>query len=72
MFGMGANNQLPGNSPFAHHSFSDWSYHLEVGLTLQDVLGFGAGNYRLQPFLATVDNVTQPGISLNLDQRRCE
>jgi porin len=69
MLGMGANNQLPGNSPFVDLGFNNWSYLFEFGLTLQDVLGLGSGNYRLQPFLATVDGITQPGIALNMDQQ---
>jgi porin len=68
MFGMGANNQLSGNSPFADVSFNNWSYLFEFGLTPKEVLGLGSGNYRLQPFLATVDGTTQPGIALNIDQ----
>jgi len=69
MFGTGANNQLPGNSPFANLSFDNWSYLLELGFTLKDVLGLGPGNYRLQPFLATVGGHTQAGIGLNVGQQ---
>jgi porin len=69
MFGMGANNQLPHTSPFAELSFNNWSYLLEFGLTPKDVLGLGPGNYRLQPFIATVDGVTQEGIGLNIGQQ---
>jgi porin len=69
MFGMGANNQLPGNSPCVDLGFNNWSYLFEFGLTPKDVRGLGPGNYRLQPFLATVDGITQPGIALNVDQQ---
>ena len=69
MFGTGANNQLPGNSPFADLSFDNWSYLFELALTPPDVLGLGAGTYRLQPFLATVGGRTQPGIGLNVGQQ---
>ena len=69
MFGMGANNQPAGYSPFEDLSFEDWSYLLEFGVTPKDVLGLGSGNYRLQPFLATVNASTQPGIALNADQQ---
>ena len=69
MFGSGANNQLPGNSPFATLSFDNWSYLFELGLTPKDVLGLGPGNYRLQPFVATVNGVTQEGIGLNVGQQ---
>jgi porin len=69
MLGSGANNQLPGNSPFANVSFNNWSYLLEFGLTPTNVFGLGPGNYRLQPFIATVDGVTQEGIGLNAGQQ---
>jgi porin len=69
MLGTGANNQLPGNSPFANLSFNNWSYLFEFGLTPKDVLGLGPGNYRLQPFVATVNGVTQEGVGLNIGQQ---
>ena len=69
MLGSGANNQLPGNSPFANVSFDNWSYLFELGLTPTNVFGLGPGNYRIQPFVATVNSVTQEGISLNVDQQ---
>jgi hypothetical protein len=69
LFGTGANNQLAGNSPFSNLSFDNWSYLLELGFTFNDVLGLGPGNYRLQPFLATVDAHTQAGIGLNVGQQ---
>jgi porin len=69
MVGTGANNQLPGNSPFANLSSDNWSYLLEIGFTPKDVLGLGPGTYRLQPFLATVQGTTGEGIGLNLEQQ---
>ncbi len=69
MFGSGANNQVPGQYPFGDLSFKNWSYLLEFGLTPTNVFGLGSGNYRLQPFVATVDGVTQAGLGLNLDQQ---
>jgi carbohydrate-selective porin OprB len=69
MFGMGANNQPAGHSPFHQLSLDNWSYLLEFGLTPRNVLGLGPGNYRLQPFVATVDGVTQAGIGLNIGQQ---
>jgi hypothetical protein len=68
-FGTGALNQSPGQSPFHDLTSRDWAYLLEFGLTPSDVFGWGAGVYRLQPFLATVDGVTQAGIDLNVQQR---
>jgi porin len=69
MLGTGANNQLPGDSPFADLSFDNWSYLLELGLTPKNVLGLGPGAYRLQPFVATVGGVTQVGVGLNVQQQ---
>jgi porin len=69
LFGTGANNQLPGSSPFDNLGFNNWSYLFELGLTPKDVLGLGPGNYRLQPFVATVNGVTQEGIGLNVGQQ---
>ena len=69
MFGTGANNQPAGHSPFDNLSFDNWSYLLEFGLTPKDVLGLGPGVYRLQPFIATVDGVTQAGVGLNAQQK---
>ena len=69
MLGTGANNQAAGESPFNHLSFDNWSYLLEFGLTPGNVLGLGSGVYRVQPFVATVDGVTQPGVGLNVQQQ---
>jgi porin len=69
MFGSGANNQLPGHSPFAGLSFDNWSYLFEFGLTPKNLLGLGPGVYRLQPFFATVGGQTQAGVGLDLQQQ---
>jgi porin len=69
MFGTGANNQLAGDSPFNNVSFDNWSYLFEFGVTPANVLGLGPGNYRLQPFVATVNGVTQGGIGLDIGQQ---
>ena len=69
MFGTGANNQTPGHSPFDDLSFRNWSYLFEFGLTPKDFLGLGSGAYRLQPFVATVNGVTQTGVGLNIQQQ---
>jgi porin len=69
MFGTGALNQSAGQSPFDNVSFQSWSCLFELGLTPADVLGFGPGAYRLQPFLGTVDGLTQAGVGLNMQQR---
>jgi carbohydrate-selective porin OprB len=69
MFGLGTNNQVPGESPFHDVNSENMSYLLEIGLLESDVLGLGRGTYRLQPFLATVDGTTGAGICLNLEQK---
>lgn len=69
MFGMGALNQGPGQSPFHDLSFQNWSYLLEFALTPSNFLGLGPGIYRLQPFISTVHGVTQAGMGLNAQQR---
>ena len=69
MLGTGANHQQAGQSPFDHLDFDNWSYLLELGLTPGNVLGLGSGVYRLQPFVATVDGVTQAGLGLNVQQQ---
>ena len=69
LFGTGANNQPPGQSPFQALGLHGWSYLLELGLTPKNVLGLGPGAYRLQPFLATVSGQTQAGLGLNAQQQ---
>src|SRR5258708_16407621 len=69
MFGGGATNQQRGHSRFDNLSFDNWSYLLEFGLTPRNVLGLGPGVYRLQPFVAAVDGVTQVGVGLNVQQK---
>ena len=69
MLGTGANNQAAGQSPFNHLGFDNWSYLLEFGLTPRSVLGLGSGVYRVQPFVATADGVTQAGLGLNAQQQ---
>ena len=47
MLGTGANNQLPGNSPFADLSFDNWSYLFEFGLTPKERVWPGPGQLPL-------------------------
>lgn len=68
-FGAGANNQLPGFSPFDHLTISNTSYVLEIGYVSKDFLGFGKGTYRLQPFYTFVNGKGRPGIAVNLQQQ---
>lgn len=67
--GTGALNQSPGQSPFQTLGFNNWSYLLEFGLTPTNFIGLGPGVYRVQPFVATVQGLTQGGVGLNLQQQ---
>jgi carbohydrate-selective porin OprB len=69
LFGTGANNQTPGQSPFQNLSLDNWSYLLELGLTPTNFLGLGPGVYRFIPFAATVNGQTQAGLGLNMQQQ---
>ena len=69
VLGVGPNNATPKTSPFDELSGDDMSYILEVGYVPDQVARLGPGAYRLQPFVATVDGVTQAGIGLNFDQQ---
>jgi len=69
LFGSGAGNQQPGDSPFSHVSMSNWSHLLEIGLTPKDVFGLGPGTYRIQPFVATASGQTQAGLCFNVGQK---
>jgi porin len=69
LFGTGALGQGSAQTPFNNLGFNNWSYLLEFGLTPQNFLGLGPGVYRVQPFVATVQGVTQVGIGLNMQQQ---
>lgn len=56
------------DNPFKHISTDDMAYVAELGWVDDDVMGLGAGGYRVQPFLATVNGETQPGVGFNFNQ----
>lgn len=66
---IGPNNTPPQSSPFDHLRGGDLSYVLEVGVLRDRPWGLGPGAYRLQPFVATVEGVTQAGVGVNLNQQ---
>lgn len=68
MLGIGANNQLPADSPFSELGVSNVSYIAELGFICDDTLGLGKGVYRVQPFVATVEGETGVGVGLNIEQ----
>lgn len=68
MGGVGTNNSLAGENPFSRISRDNVSYMTEIGWSDRNAFGIGYGIYKLQPFVATVEGRTQPGIALNLSQ----
>lgn len=68
MFRTGANNAQTGDNPFRHLSWDNMSYMGEIGWSHKNALGTGYGEYKLQPFIATVEGKTQPGIAFNASQ----
>jgi len=58
-----------GEAPWTHCSFNNWSAAWELGYLPKNVLGLGAGIYRLQPFVARVGDALEPGIGFNFQQQ---
>jgi hypothetical protein len=58
----------PGSAPFADISTANWANQVEFGFITDDLLGIGRNVFRVQPFIATVDDVTSGGIGLNIEQ----
>lgn len=68
MLGAGANNNQMDHSPFESLSWDNMSYLAEIGWSCDNAFGIGQGTYRIQPFVATVQGETQPGVALNFNQ----
>lgn len=68
IYGSFTTASTPGSAPFANLSTSNWANQLELGLITDDFLGLGRNVLRIQPFVATVDDVTSGGIGFNLEQ----
>ena len=68
VYGSFTTASTPGSAPFANLSTSNWANQLEVGLITEDLLGIGRNVFRVQPFIATVDDVTSGGIAFNVEQ----
>ena len=66
--GVGTNNQQEGTSPFSRVGAGNLSWLFELGWTPADVLGLGAGVYRLQPFVASRGGDTGGGVGFNFEQ----
>lgn len=68
MFSIESTNTQMSHDPFNNLSMDDVSYLAEFGWSDPHALGLGRGTYRIQPFVATVEGETQPGIGLNFTQ----
>jgi hypothetical protein len=69
LLGVGQNNPLPGRSLWHNLGANNMSYLFEAGYVPSNFLGLGPGGYRVQPFVATVDGVSQAGVGLNINQQ---
>ena len=69
MFGASAGNNDAGFAPWTKFSLSTWSMLWELGYAPKDVLGLGPGIYRIQPFLAEVENQSGGGLCFDLQQK---
>lgn len=69
LLGVAQNNESLARSPLNHLEASHISYLFEAGYVPSNFSGLGPGAYRLQPFVATVDGVSQGGIGLNINQQ---
>lgn len=58
----------PGSAPFAGLSVANWANQVEVGFITEDLLGIGRNVFRVQPFIATVNDITSGGIAFNVEQ----
>ena len=68
LYGSFTTASSPGSAPFANLSAANWANQLEFGFITEDFAGLGRNVVRVQPFVATVDDVTSGGIGLNLEQ----
>lgn len=68
MLSAGPSNTAMADNPFDSISWDNMSYIAELGWSHPKAFGIGKGTYRLQPFLATVDGETQPGVGFNFSQ----
>lgn len=68
VYGSFTTASAPGSAPFADISTANWANQVEFGFITDDLLGIGRNVFRVQPFIATVDDVTSGGIGLNIEQ----
>ena len=68
VYGSFTTASTPGSAPFANLGTANWANQFEFGLITEDLLGIGRNVFRVQPFIATVDDVTSGGIGFNVEQ----
>lgn len=68
MYGSFTTASTPGSAPFANLSTSEWANQFEFGVITEDLLGLGRNVFRVQPFIATMGDVTSGGIGVNVEQ----
>lgn len=68
MYGSFTTASTPGSAPFANLSTANWANQLEFGFITEDLMGLGRNVFRVQPFLATVEDVTSGGVGFNIEQ----
>jgi hypothetical protein len=69
MFGASADNNHAGSAPWTDFNLNNWSMLWELGYAPQDVFGLGPGIYRINPFLAQLEDSTGGGLCFNLQQK---
>lgn len=69
MFGASVGNNTAGFAPWTQLNLNTWSCLWELGYAPEDVFGLGPGIYRVQPFLAQVENSTGGGLCFDLQQK---
>ena len=68
LYGSFTTASAPGSAPFANLGTANWGNQFEFGLITEDLLGMGRNVFRVQPFIATVDDVTSGGVAFNVEQ----
>ena len=68
LYGSFTTASTPGSAPFANLSTAQWANQLEFGFITQDLMGLGRNVFRVQPFVATVEDVTSGGVGFNIEQ----
>ena len=67
--GASAGNNNAGFAPWTEFNLNTWTLLWELGYAPDDVFGLGPGIYRVQPFLAQVEDSNGGGLCFNLQQK---